>query len=382
MKLRLTLITEIIAPYRIPVFNALARRDDIELHVIFLAENDASLRQWIVYKNEIGFSYEVLPSRRRRIGEHNVLLNWGVAKALAASRPQVILCGGYNYAASWRAAYWAVRRSIPFLLWLESTAADARQQRPLVEALKRRFFNLSSGMVVPGIAARDYALSFGVPEERIFVAPNAIDTDLFQRAAAKALENATRVHAALELPARFFLNVGRLVAAKGVFDLLDGYAKLEPSMRSEISLVFVGDGDARRELEVRSRDISPGTIEFRGFVQRDDLPAYYALAEAMVFPTHSDTWGFVVNEAMACSAPVIASEVAGCVADLVRDSETGLVIPARDASCLARAMYRVASEPGLREQLMGNASQRILAYSPQNCAAGIAGAARAVGGQG
>ena len=66
---------------------------------------------------------------------------------------------------------------------------------------------------------------------------------------------------------------------------------------------------------------------FPGFAQRDQLAAYYALAEALVFPTLSDPWGLVVNEAMACGLPIIASDAAGCVADLVQDGENGYVIP-------------------------------------------------------
>ena len=61
MKRRLALITEIISPYRTPLFNALAKRDDVDLHVIFLAETDPDLRQWKVYRDEIKFSHEVLP---------------------------------------------------------------------------------------------------------------------------------------------------------------------------------------------------------------------------------------------------------------------------------------------------------------------------------
>ena len=55
---RLVILTEIISPYRIPLFNALAQRDDLSLHVIFLAETDPALRQWHVYKDEIKFSFE------------------------------------------------------------------------------------------------------------------------------------------------------------------------------------------------------------------------------------------------------------------------------------------------------------------------------------
>ena len=63
---KLVIVTEIIAPYRIPVFNALAQRQELDLHVVFLSENDPTIRQWRVYTDEIEFHYDVLPSWRRR----------------------------------------------------------------------------------------------------------------------------------------------------------------------------------------------------------------------------------------------------------------------------------------------------------------------------
>ena len=104
MKRRLVILTEIIAPYRIPVFNALAAQPEIDLHVIFLSETDRSLRQWPVYKEEISLSHEVLPHWRRRIGKYNLLLNVGVTASLDRIRPQAIVCGGYSYISSWNAA--------------------------------------------------------------------------------------------------------------------------------------------------------------------------------------------------------------------------------------------------------------------------------------
>ena len=79
MKRRLVILTEIIAPYRIPVFNALAERGDVELHVIFLSETSRSMREWKVYTEEIRFSHEVLPSWRKRVGKYNILVNQSVA---------------------------------------------------------------------------------------------------------------------------------------------------------------------------------------------------------------------------------------------------------------------------------------------------------------
>ena len=108
---------------------------------------------------------------------------------------------------------------------------------------------------------------------------------------------------------------------------LDAYAQLHPEVRSQVGLVFVGDGDARIELTTRGSKVCPGKVQFSGFVHRERLPEFYALADALVFPTHSDTWGLVVNEAMSCGLPVVATSVAGCVADLVEDGWNGFVVP-------------------------------------------------------
>lgn len=376
MKRRLALITEIIAPYRIPVFNALAAREDLELHVIFLAETDPGLRQWHVYKEEIRFSYTVLSSFRRRIGKYNLLLNRGLVKALEQARPDAVLCGGYNYVASWQALHWSGKRSIPFLLWIESTAADQRRRTWVVEALKRKFLARCRAFVVPGRASQAYLRELGMPDAAVFVAPNAVDNAFFAERAAAARANGDAVRTTFSLPARYFLFVGRLVEAKGVFELLSAYAKLDAALRLAVGLVLVGDGEARSALEELAARIRPGTVRFAGFVQKEELPQFYALADALVFPTHSDTWGFVMNEAMACGCPVIASDVAGCVPDLVEDGWDGKVVPAKDAAQLASTMEYLATHDQERREMGSRSVQRIAGYSPEACADGIGKAVR------
>jgi glycosyltransferase involved in cell wall biosynthesis len=377
VKRRLTVITEIIAPYRIPVFNCLARRDDIDVHVMFLSETDPSLRQWSVYKNEIQFSYEVLPSFRRRIGRYNLLINSGVKDALRKSQPNVILCGGYNYLASWQAQRWAGKHRVPFLLWLESTAVDQRRQTTMVEWLKRRFLARCQGFVVPGKASQAYLNDLAISDKWIFRAPNAVDNRFFLQQAEQARNHEDRVRADAGLPDRYLLYVGRLVKAKGVFDLLDAYGSLDPSLRSRLSLVLVGDGLARPALERIARSILPGSIHFAGFVQKHGLAPFYAFADALVFPTHSDTWGFVVNEAMACACPVIASNRAGCVPDLLEEDWNGKLVPPKDAAKLASAMEYLSTQDELRPIMGARSVDRILSYSPEACASGIAEAVAA-----
>ena len=382
MRRRLVILTEIIAPYRIPVFNALAQHEEIDLHVIFLAESDPKLRDWLVYKEEIRFSYQVLPSWRRKFAGQNLLLNRGLKRSLQRTAPDAILCGGYNYLASWQAMRWAGRRQVPFILWVESTERDTRSHNPLVEFLKRGFIKRCSAFVVPGKSSLLYVKNYGALEKDIFTAPNAVDTELFAQQAGTVRQEPERRREALQLPPRFFLFVGRLVREKGVFDLLEAYGKLTPESRTLVSLVLVGDGAAREEVIRRAQKISPGQVRCAGFVQRDQLAGYYALAEGFVFPTHSDTWGLVVNEAMACGLPVISSDAAGCVADLVQDNWNGRVVPRGDVLQLASAMEELARDSALRTRMGNHSRERILSYSPEACAAGIAQAARSVGVRG
>jgi glycosyltransferase involved in cell wall biosynthesis len=372
MMRRLVIITEIISPYRIPLFNALKRRSDVDLHVIFLAETDPDLRHWQVYKDEIEFSYEVLPSWRQRIAGRNLLWNFGVTRALRQAHADAILCGGYNYPASWAALVWSLAHRVPFYLWSESHLRELHRDRRPVELLKREFLQRCSGFIVPGQAARQYLLAQGMRAPVIFTAVNAVDNELFASTASTARQNADRLRRDMELPTRYFLFVGRLVREKGVFELLAAYAGLSGSIRQEIGLLFVGDGESLAQLREEASSISPGVVRFTGFSQREELPSYYGLAEALILPTYTDTWGLVVNEAMACALPVIVTQAAGCAPDLVTEGWNGMILPAKNIPSLSSAMQHLALQPDVRVRLGRHSQERIQHFSPAAWSDGIA----------
>lgn len=376
---RVVILTEIIAPYRIPVFNALANHEGIDLKVIFLSETDPTLRQWRVYKDEIRFPYEVLPSWRFRAGRSHFLLNAGLSASLKTFSPEAIICGGYNYIASWQALMWARHRGVRFILWSESNARDARGQRKPVEFLKANFRKRCARFVVPGKSAFEYLRLLGAPAESIFTAPNAVDNSFFATQAEEVKRNPAASRERFGLPRRFILFGGRLVPQKGVFDLLQAYAKLESGLRAEVGLVFAGDGASKEELEQQAKRISPGVVCFPGFAQREDMAGLYALAEALVLPTHSDPWGLVVNEAMACGLPIIVNSVAGCSADLVEDGWNGYVVPPRDLDKLSWAINSLVRQPELQQTMSARSLERIQNYSPEACADGLAAVAISAG---
>jgi 1,2-diacylglycerol 3-alpha-glucosyltransferase len=380
MMRRLVILTEIISPYRIPLFNMMAREPGIDLHVIFLSETDPSLRQWHVYKQEIRFSYQVLGSWRKRVERYNLLLNFGLNDALKAADPDLILCGGYNYIASWQALSWARNRGVPFLLWSESNLQDMRRGHALVEMLKAEFLKRCAGFVVPGESAREYLRAHSINDLRIFTAHNAVDNDLFRTAAVAARRNADKCRAELALPDHYFLFVGRFVPEKGVFDLLSAYAKLDERIRCQVALVYAGDGASREKLKEQAAAITPGMVRFAGFVQRSQLAAYYALAEMLILPTYSDPWGLVVNEAMACGLPVIVSRIAGCAADLVKENWNGRLISPGDAAALSTVMADIVRNPDLSANMRVHSEELISHYSPAEWARGISQMMKSMGG--
>ena len=381
MSRRVVIVTELIAPYRIPVFNALARRNGIDLHVIFLSQDDYSQWPWQVHKDEIRFSYEVLSSWRRRLGRQSVLLNWGAESALRRACPDSIVCGGYNYVASWQSMSWARRNEVPFSLWCESTNRDLRRAYPFIEFCKKQFLRRCDAFVVPGKSSFEYLRDHAVSEQLIFTAPNAVDTQFFASRAEVIRRDAATHRAALGLPARFFLYVGRLVREKGIFDLLHAYRALQPELRKNVGLVFVGDGPERSPLLEHAAATNAGSVQLVGFAQREQLAAYYALADVFVFPTHTDPWGLVVNEAMACGLPVIVSNAAGCAADLAEDGWNGRVVPVGSVQQLACAMEELAHDAELRALMGRRSRERIEQYSPEAWAAGMANAVMAQGSE-
>src|SRR5205085_8282469 len=155
-KMRIALLTEIPAPFRLPLFAALAREPDVDLRVFFLAANDPR-RNYRPYPLE--FPAEVLPGKDVLARGRWLVVNVGVLGRLRRFRPHVVLVGGWNQPAFWQALLYARAARVPLVVWVESTARDERAGRGPAEALKRAIVRSAAAFVVPGRAAEEYVRS-------------------------------------------------------------------------------------------------------------------------------------------------------------------------------------------------------------------------------
>jgi glycosyltransferase involved in cell wall biosynthesis len=355
------LVTEIAAPYRIPVFNELARLLDGRLEVIFIAERE-SRRDWEVPTGEIRFRHRVLGGVQFAVpyrGDRQpVYLAPPLLPLLLRRDYGAVVVGGWNHLECyWSLAYAALRRR-RFTLWSETPLLGEVPARPARTALKRLVVSRADSFAVPGPSAARYLVAHGAAPERIETAPNAVDVDFWSAGDAADVEG----------PRPVLLYSGRLVRSKGVDLALRAYAGSALAGRS--TFLVAGDGPKRAELE----RAAPAGVRFLGSQPREALRSLYRAADLLVFPSRYDPWGLVLNEAACAGLAAIASDGAGATRDLLRDGENGLVVGAGTEAALRAAFDRVAADPELPERLGREALAIARSHTPAACARGLAAA--------
>ena len=263
------------------------------------------------------------------------------------------------------AAYLMARcKRVPFLLW---TGIWFRLGTPLhrrIFPLTRFLYRHADAIVVYGEHVKRYLVSERVRPERIFVAPHAVDNQLYSRIVSDSEKEALRRKLGIHAGQNVVLYLGRLEAVKGIPHLLEAFAAshLEDSV-----LVIAGAGSERPALErlVASRRIEQ-RVRFAGYVPVEETIGYYAIASVVVLPSVTtpqarELWGLVVNEAFNQGVPVIATDAVGAAAGgLVQDGVNGVVVPEGNAGALARALERVVNDPAASRR-MGVAARRVVA---------------------
>ena len=264
----------------------------------------------------------------------------------------------------------ARRKKIPFVLW----ASLWDHPRTLVHRASRRptraLYKRADAVVTYGPHVTRYVTQQRGNDTNVFEAPQTVDTDHFARTPSPEERAAARARAGARETDFLLLYVGRLVPEKGIDVLARAW---DEANLADATLATAGEGPLT----------APGTA--LGRVDKQDLPALYAAAGALVLPsvrtaTFTEPWGLVVNEAMLQGTPVITSDAVGAAAGgLVRHERNGLVVPQGDAHALAQAIAALAHDPAKRATLGANAQADVAPYTPQAWAEGMSRALAAVG---
>jgi glycosyltransferase involved in cell wall biosynthesis len=332
---------------------------DTELDRIGFSEVDYSFHRYPMKKLYEG-CYEHVPTWRL-----TMRLTWEVLKTKA----DLVVLPGYH-----RPEYWAMlaacivtgkRRAV----FCDSTGRD-NPRRMLTSVPKRVFFSLCDGFFAFGERSREYLMSLGAKQDKIFIPCQAA-------AMPRAFSPGTVVEDRLEHRQEVgnkpvFLFVGRLSAEKGINTLVDAFKLLKNSV-PEAELRLVGTGPLSDQLKQQVAEAGlADSVKFLGSLQDAPLSREYFTASCMVLPSTREPWGLVTNEALAHGCPVVVSESCGCVPELVVDGMSGYAFPAGDVAALHRTMLKSLEAFADTAGVARRCTDVIQRFDPPSAAANIA----------
>ena len=230
--------------------------------------------------------------------------------------------------------------------------------------VRRILVRFADAFVSNSNAGKKYLMEvLNVPEDKIFTRTYLVPD---AGALLKRLDQTQPPNLQLKRP--IFLYVGRITARKGIKTLLEACAILKSQGYVDYSLLIVGKGDQREELEafIKERDFEEQVI-WAGWVEYGNLGSYFQQADVFVFPTFEDVWGMVVPEAMVFGKPVLCSNgAASC--ELIVSGENGYIFEPSSAKELADKMQIFLDNPDLIES-MGERSRQIISQKTPETAA-------------
>jgi len=161
------------------------------------------------------------------------------------------------------------------------------------------------------------------------------------------------------------LFVGRFAPLKGIDQLLEAVAALEPDFPSLQVMVVGGDGPRTRSVKVLEdlmHKLGIGhKVRFEGRIAHDELAPYYNAADLLVLPSHYESFGLVVLEALACGTPVAATAV-GAVDTIVREGFNGTVMASPKAHAVARGIARILTRPSALRPTARQIRETVMRY--------------------
>jgi glycosyltransferase involved in cell wall biosynthesis len=288
-------------------------------------------------------------------------LNPGIVPALITGRYDAVFVWGYNYLTAWLAFLAAAISRIPVFL---GGNVVPRPRRPLpVRALKQAVLSplcrRTAAIMSECARNAEYYLSYGADPGKVYWNPAAVDNEFFQTEAVRLAGEKREIKRGLNLPPDLpaYIFVGRFDSRKRVLDLLEAFRRLgDPP---EASLVFVGEGAQRRDLERLIFRHRLPNVTITGFRDQTELPRFLAAGDVFVLPSGYDPSPRALNEAMNFALPAVVSDGVGTAGDLVVDGENGFIFPVGEIGILADRMRRFLDNPGLRQE-MGERALRMV----------------------
>lgn len=346
-------------PYHVARLQSLA--EVVDLTAIELVRGKTN-HQWDIDDQSVNFRWESLYRDVQYDQIDHEDFRQRIDWCLSQNEPDVVIIPGYSPYFPRYLIKWAVKHRKIRILMIDSNQFDKKRYWPL-ELIKRWQLRKFHAAVVAGETSHDYMRHLGMPEKSLFIGYDVVDNTRFCAGADVARKKPDFFRQKLQLPEQYFLIVARFVHQKNFDNILSGYRRYHAETPNPWPLVICGDGEDRNWMQSYVADMPD--VHLRHFVQIEDLVHYYGLATAFVLLSRWETWGLVVNEAMAAGLPLILSSSVACWHDLLQIDKNGLLVEDfQNPDEIAAAFKAMSDLPDTTRHAMGQASRAIIANWP------------------
>jgi len=300
------------------------------------------------------------------------------AIALDESRPTVVAVPGWQDPLALAAVAWAVRSGCPIILMSDSSESDYKRVW-WKEYIKHRIVGCCSAALVAAQPQAAYVAKLGMPSERVFFGYDVVDNDYFAAGADSTRGDAIVLRRSLSLERSFVLSVARFIPEKNLLSAVRAYSSyVEQVGEAAWDWVLCGDGPLKQEIVYLCRQLGvESRVRMPGFIQYDELPTYYGLAELFWQPSVKDCFPLAVNEAMAAGLPVAISRRCGNASTFITEGYNGWTFDPLSEREMTGVLLSAHGLPGPQRKVMGRRSREIIAdWGPRRFAQGLEAAVR------
>lgn len=375
--MKITWVTRSFLDYRIPVYHALDELCDHNLTVIYNGEAVPQRCQdklnAILGARAIAMKGEVRIGNRHQLGVANkgirIPIQKGLLNKIKQTRPNVLISDGFF---QWTYAPLLLRmmrwNNIKHIMCYEKTKHTERNAGKWRLKYRRFVSRWIDAIDCNGVLTKSFITETLEYKKHLAFGHMAADTAGIANNVMLATEADTiKIREDNVLNDLTLIYVGRLIPLKGIMQLLEAWKQ---ACLQDASLMLVGEGYQRNEIEKYLHDSKIDNVKLIGAVNYDCLGPYYKVADCFIIPTLEDNWSLVVPEAMAAGLPIACSIYNGCHPELVK-SENGWTFDPLDIQDTVRTLKQIAQNRGKLKQ-MGEKSKEIVAnHTPKHAAQGI-----------
>ncbi|MDK0871764.1 glycosyltransferase family 4 protein [Clostridium perfringens] len=355
--MRVLILTTIMAPYRVNLFNELGKLCD--LTVCFEQKTDKSRNDSWYDDKATNFTFIPLKHWEKSLKK----IKFSISNYVDKNKFDIAIAYEYSTPTAMFFMQLCNLKKIPYLINCDGAFVSSNLIKGLV---KSYFITGASGYLANGDNARKYFINYGANEKKIY---NHNFSSLYKSEILESpitLDEKLKLKKELNLPnKKIIISVGQFIYRKGLDILLEAWSYIN---NDNLHLLIIGEGEKNSEYRKMIQDNNYNNVSIMNFMDKRTLFRYYKACDLFVLPTREDIWGLVINEAMACGLPIITTDKCIAGIELIEDYKNGFIVPTDNSKELIKKLNELISNKSLCEQMSKNNIKKIKSYNIEDLA--------------